>query len=169
MAKERKPWQQYTRAKWPGWLKTLLLKWWAAGALLFFIGWGLPIGLSSMYLALLLGVVGGVFTDLIGNNILRVAVRNNESEPYMMWPQGGAGGLVLNVLHSVLIAYLIMLTYTAVNVILIGLLGLEATAVPLGVEPILFGLLYLGFDMLLILIKRRVQALAAEEKAKKSA
>lgn len=160
MAKNQKPWRQYTRGHWPAWLKAVLLKWWAAGAVLFFVGWGLPWNLNAIDLAVLLGVVMGVFTDLILNNILRVfAHGQGECDPYMMWGQGGVKSLVLNVLHSVLVMVLVVATYNIINAAIISLAGLEPTAVPFGVEPVFFGVIFLGYDMLLLLIKRRIKKL----------
>ena len=68
-------------------------------------------------------------------------------------PKKGFVSLPLNLLHAAVVLFLVYTAYNALNALLIGLLGLDPASVPLGVEPILFGLLYLGFDLLLIALK----------------
>lgn len=45
--------------------------------------------------------------------------------------------------------------YTVVNTVLVGPAE-NAETVPIGVEPVLFGLLYMGFDMLFIAVKNGI-------------
>ena len=86
-----------------------------------------------------------------------------------MHPRKGFWSLPLNVLHAGVIMFLVYTAYNALNRALIALRGLPGDAVPLGVEPILFGLLCLGFDMMLIGIKHGFQKIMADAKQKASA
>ena len=76
----------------------------------------------------------------------------------------------LNVLYAGVLLYCVFRTYYAINV----LIGVNANADPtqeqsmLGVEPILFGLFYLGFDMLFIIIKRTLKSIFRDAAAKAS-
>lgn len=61
----------------------------------------------------------------------------------------------INVLYSAVILFCVMQFYTVVNTVLVGPAE-NAETVPIGVEPVLFGLLYMGFDMLFIAVKNGI-------------
>ena len=151
------------------WVKLLAIKWWFAAAVCFFFIWGLGTYVASMLdLLVITGVALGFVTDLLTNNVLRfIAPTKGANDRWMMYPKKGYISLPLNLVHAGLVLFLVYTAYNALNALIISLGGLEATAVPLGVEPILFGLLYLGFDMLLITLKHVAQNMLrdAERKA----
>ena len=138
-----------------GWVKLLLVKWWFAAAVCFFFIWGLGNYIPHLLdLLVVTGVALGFVTDLLTNPVLRfVAPEKGANDRWMMYPKKGFISLPLNVLHSGVILFLVYTVYNALNGLLISMQGMEETAVPLGVEPILFGLLYLGFDLMLIALK----------------
>ena len=59
-----------------------------------------------------------------------------------------------------------MATYQGLNRLLISLTGAAADSVPLGVEPILFGALAMGWDFLWIGIRRTAGKILADAKSK---
>ena len=137
------------------WVKLLLIKWWFAAMVCFFFIWGLGTMVRSMLdLLVITAVALGFVTDLLTNNVLRfVEKQKGANDRWMMYPRKGFSSLPLNLLHAGVILFLVYTVYNALNGALIALNGLEADAVPLGVEPILFGLLCLGADMMLIGLK----------------
>ena len=141
------------------WVKLLMVKWWFAAAMCFFFLWGLGTYVRNLPdLLLITGVALGFVTDLLTNNVLRfVAPVKGANDRWMMYPRKGFISLPMNVLHAGVVLFLVYTAYNALNRLLISIQGLEADAVPLGVEPILFGLIYLGFDMLLITLKHTGQ------------
>ena len=153
------------------WVKLLLVKWWFAAAVCFFFIWGLapfvPNVLDQLVIA---GLALGFVTDLLTNNVLRfLAKRKGGNDRWMMFPRKGFWSLPLNVLYAGVIMFLVYTAYNVLNRALIALNGLPGDAVPLGVGPILFGLLCLGFDLMLIGMKHGFQKIIAEAQLKAGA
>ena len=153
------------------WVKLLLVKWWFAAAVCFFFIWGLapfvPNVLDQLVIA---GLALGFVTDLLTNNVLRfLAKRKGGNDRWMMFPRKGFWSLPLNVLYAGVIMFLVYTAYNVLNQALIALNGLPGDAVPLGVGPILFGLLCLGFDLMLIGMKHGFQKIIAEAQRKAGA
>ena len=153
------------------WVKLLLVKWWFAAAVCFFFIWGLapfvPNVLDQLVIA---GLALGFVTDLLTNNVLRfLAKRKGGNDRWMMFPRKGFWSLPFNVLYAGVIMFLVYTAYNVLNRALIALNGLPGDAVPLGVGPILFGLLCLGFDLMLIGMKHGFQKIIAEAQRKAGA
>ena len=158
MAKQQKPWKQYTKGGWPAWVKTLLLKWWAAGAIMFFVGWGITISMADQLdMAILMGLASGIFTDLIINTIIELFEREkNECDHLIMWRRNKLSSLLLNILHGIIVSLLVAYSYQFINIALISVLKADPDKVIFPVEPIFFGLMYLGYDLLIITIKQKL-------------
>lgn len=141
--------------RFPEWLKIVVIKAWFAGAVCFFIFWGLGIYVTAMLdMLLIIGIALGFVTDLLTNNALRfIEKRAGENDRWMMFPRKSYVSLVLNILYSFLILYCVYSFYGIVNTAIVSFTG-QTDAVPLGVEPLLFGLLCVGFDLLFIGAKR---------------
>ena len=144
-------------------VKVILLKWWFAGACCFFFYWGLGTAIPSQEnLLLILGAGLGFVTDLLVNRILRYyASPDGANDRWMMVTGKGFRTLPLNLLYAYWLLFLTVLTYNAVNAAVIAAGGLQDT-VPVGVEPILFGLIVTGWDMLFLAMKRVVRSIAAD-------
>lgn len=137
------------------WLKISLIKAWFAGAVCFFFLWGLGNYVSHQLDRLfILGLALGFVTDLLTNNLLRFMEKTpGANARWMMFPKKGFVSLPLNVLYAFAVLACVVTTYNVLNIALIALSGAPADSVPLGVEPILFGLLTLGWDTLFIRMK----------------
>ena len=153
---ELKKYRSGSKIKLPTQFKLLFVKFWFPAAVCFFFLWGLGAYVSStLDLLVITGLALGTVTDLLTNNVLRfVARQNGANDKYMMVPRKGFASLPLNILHSGAVLFLVFTAYNAINRALISFTGAAEDAVPLGVEPILFGLFYLAFDSLLIGAKR---------------
>lgn len=139
------------------WVKILFIKFWFAGAVCFFFIWGLGGFLADeLDLLLVTGFALGVVTDLLTNPVLRFFEKTKgENARWMMVTRKTYSGLFLNILYGFVVLALIYILYNVINLAAAGLTGVTDRVV-LGVEPVLFGVFYLGFDLLLIKIKHLV-------------
>lgn len=147
------------------WVKAVLLKIWFAGIVCYFILWGLgPYLLNQWDMLLVVGVALGVVTDLITNNVFRfIAKPAGANDRFMMFPKKAFWTLPLNLVYALVLLALVVMTYNGVNTLLAGPEGKTA----LGVEPILFGVFTMGWDMLFIGCKHMAKNMLND--AKKSA
>lgn len=138
----------------PMWLKAVVLKAWFAGAVCFFIFWGLGLYLQNMLdMLLVFGIALGMVTDLLVNSIFRFsATVPGENDRWMMFPKRGMAAFFLNLLYAFVLLICVYSLYQGINTVLTSISG-QPDSVPLGVEPILFGLFYMGFDLLFVGMK----------------
>ncbi len=147
------------------WIKVLLIKFWFNGAVCFFFFWGLGNYLADLLDQLfVLGVAMGVLTDLMVNNILRFyAKTEGENDRWMMFPKKGFASFPLNILYSFVVLFFVYTLYNVINLVIVRFTG-AVDSVPLGVEPILFGLFYLAFDLLFLSLKHLFQRILEDAK-----
>lgn len=147
------------------WVKAVLIKWWFAGAVCFFFFWGLGMLIPSMENQLIiLGAGLGMVTDLLTNNIFRYyAKRPGANDRWIMVRKKGVPGLALNLVYAFVLLGLVVMTYQIINGIAVSITGAKDT-VPVGVEPILFGLLAMGWDMALLGARRVMKRVVDDAK-----
>lgn len=150
----------------PLWLKMLFIKFWFYGAVCFFFLWGLGTYISSMLdMLFVTGVALGMVMDLLMNNALRFVEPNpGDSDRWIMIRPKGVRSFVLNIVYACVILGCVFLFYNLINYAIITVTGAEDT-IPIGVEPLLFGCVCLGFDMLFIGIKRLIVGILRDAKA----
>lgn len=136
----------------PSWLKIVFIKFWFSGAMCYFFLWGLGIYLGGFDLMLVLAIGLGVATDLMVNHLLHnFEPEKGAYDKWMMVTARKFYSFFLNILYAGVILFCVIQTYVAINTLITG--DAQSESVPLGVEPLLFGLFYMGFDMLFITIK----------------
>lgn len=142
------------RMKVADWVKILFIKFWFAGAVCFFFIWGLGGFLADeLDLLVVTGMALGTVTDLMTNPVLRFFEKvEGENRRWMMVSRKTYAGLFLNILYAYVVLFLVYALYNVINLAAARLTG-AADQVLLGVEPVLFGLFCLGFDLLLIQVK----------------
>ena len=146
--------------KTPDVLKLLLIKVWFAGAVCYFFLWGLGgiLG-NTLDMLFVLGGALGMVTDLLTNNVIRfVEKEKGANDGWMMVPGKGTGSMILNVLYHVLVVICVYMLYNLINLGINTITG-DMDAVPLGVEPILFGVFCTAFDVLFLSIKQLIKKL----------
>ena len=150
----------------PMWLKVIGIKTWFAGAVCFFILWGLGNYISArLDMLFAVAVVYGMVTDLLVNNVIRFLEKTpGEHDKWMIFPQKGMASFALNILMSFVIVFCVYMTYNLANYAIMSITG-DFNTIPIGVEPILFGLLCMGYDMLLIGFKTMLLGLVRDAKA----
>ena len=153
------------KKKLPAWLKVIIIKFWFAGAVYFFVGWGLFLNtIDQLDLTLAIGLVLGAITDLMVNRIFRSMEQGgNEYSIYMMFPKKNFANFLFNVLYGIILAFAVAYTYHFINVAAIHIKRLPETSVVLGAEPILFGVFCMAYDMLFLLIKRLLKKRGTEK------
>lgn len=156
-------------SKIPVWVKALFLKYWFAGAVYFFIGFGLGSYLTdSEAMIIVLGGVMGLTTDVLLNNIFMHFQSDKEYNSFMMVPVKKFWTLFINLIYAVIVVLCVVFTYNIINKWIIASQGLPATDNPLPVEPLLFGLFYLAYDMAFIGIKNLIVYLARKASGHKT-
>ncbi len=141
----------------PTWVKILFVKFWFGGAICYFFLWGLGMYLQKLDLMVVISIGLGVCTDLMVNHLLRfLEPEKGDYDKWIMVTVRKFWSIFLNVLYSAVLLFFIVQTYEVVNTLIMGGPATTAESVPVGAEPILFGLLYMGYDMLFIFIKNMV-------------
>lgn len=138
-------------------VKILFLKAWFAGAVCFFILWGLGIYLgNNLDMLFALGIVLGMVTDLLVNSVIRFMEKTpGENDGWMLFPKKGLGSFFLNILFGLVTIFCVYMIYNGINALFSLVFG-TTDHIYLGVEPILFGVFCMGIDMLFIQIKRLI-------------
>lgn len=156
--KELRAYRSGPKIKAADWVKMLFIKAWFAGAVCFFFVWGLGSYLADeLDVLAVTGLALGVVTDLLTNPALRFFEKTRgENARWMMVTGKGLSSLFLNVLHAYAVLLLVYALYNVINLAAVRLTGVPDRVV-LGVEPVLFGLFCLGFDLLLIQIKHFIR------------
>ena len=146
--------------KTPDALKLSLIKVWFAGAVCYFFLWGLgPYLGNSLDMLFVLGIALGMVTDLLTNNVIRFVEKEvGANDKWMMVPGKKTGSMLLNSVYFLLVVVCVYMLYNLINLGINTITG-DMDAVPLGVEPILFGVFCTVFDVLFISIKHLVKGL----------
>ena len=154
----------------PPCVKAIFIKWWFAGAVCFFIMWG--IGLKDIDAVLLVGVVLGVIVDVLVNPIFRMMESDRkEYNNFMMFPFPFKAfwTFFTNIIYYVVIALMINFCYFGVNQLLNLIYGTlqEEYHIYVAVEPLLFGVFCTVADMAFIGIKDLIVYLVKRNKKNK--
>ena len=145
--------------------KALFVKFWFSGVVCYFFIWGLRMYIPSTLDLFAVTAVGmGFVKDILENNLLRfIANPPSSNDKWMMFPKKGYMSLVFNVLYAILVTVCVWFTYQGIN--WIGTSGANDRVI-FGVEPIFFGLIYLGFELLFLWMKRMGGKIVADAKKK---
>ncbi len=143
----------------------LFNKAWFAGAVCYFILWGLGPYIGNLLdMLFVLGVCLGMVTDLLTNNVLRFIEKSpGANEKYLVVTKRGVVGFFLNLVVSGFVITMVFFTYSLINQFFVTVTD-DPSNVLLGVEPILFGLMCMGYDMLLVGIRRLFGSMVADAK-----
>ncbi len=145
-------------------IKVLLMKWWGYGAVCFFTFWGLgmyvPDQLDMLFVS---SMIMGMGTNLILNHFIRgMEKTKNQSRKWIMVQVPGVPGMILDVLYAMLLMMMVTVIYYMINTVLHSF----SDSMLLGVEPVLFGLFYLGCDRLCLLIKHTLIQIVSDARRK---
>lgn len=149
----------------PETVKILFIKAWFPGAVCFFILWGLGIYVNSMLdMLFILGVVLGIVTDLLTNNVIRFMEKTpGANDKWLLMTRKGMLTFFLHILYGLFIIVCVYMLYNLINLAIVSVTGRTDT-IPLGVEPVLFGVFCMGIDMLFVTVKRTMQKILRDAK-----
>lgn len=155
-------------AKIPYQIKALAIKWWFVSACYFFIGWGLGMFIQDSFaLPLILGIVIGIVTDLLINNAFRfIQSSDKEYSNFMLIPKKAFWTFFVYIVYATIIVFFVVYTYDGINRLAISVGWATEEKVFLGVEPILFGVFYTIYDMIIIGIKNLIVYAVKHKKIK---
>jgi len=138
----------------PAPVKALFIKFWFNGAVCYFIFWGLGLNISStLDMIFVLAVVLGIITDLMVNNIVRfIETIPRENEKWLMFPKKKFWTFFANIIYAFIVLFCVIQAYEIIAVFY--------------VEPILFGLFYMGFDLLFVGMKNLLFKIIEDAKNK---
>lgn len=147
----------------PETVKILFIKAWFAGAVCFFFIWGLGTYIYSMIdMLFIVGVVMGMVTDLLVNNVIRFIEQTpGANDRWLMFQKKGFMSFFFNIIYSFLIIFCVYELYIFINTVITTFTGNPDT-VPLGVEPILFGVFWMAFDVLFVGIKNMFKRIVSD-------
>ena len=139
----------------PNTVKCLLIKWWFAGAFCFFFLWGLGTVLEGWDLIFVFGAALGALTDLLTNNVLKFLEDSERAnDKFMMVTLRKFWSLFINIPYGFLLLAFVYMTYAVLALIFTKIPAMSDMV--FGVGPILFGIFYVAYDQLLILIKNTI-------------
>lgn len=148
-------------------VKVILLKAWFAGAVCYFILWGLGMYIYSLIdMLFIMGIVLGMVTDLLTNNVIRfIEATPGENNKWLMFPnQKGMVSFFLNLVYALVLVACVYFLYSGINLMIVAIIG-NADTVPLGVEPVLYGVFYMGFDLLFVGCKNLLKQIILDAQA----
>ncbi len=143
----------------------LFNKAWFAGAVCYFILWGLSPYMGNLVdMLFVLGVSLGMVTDLLTNNVIRFIEKTpGANEKYLAVTKRGVIGFFLNLVVSMVIILCVFFTYSFINRFVVSITD-DPNNLFLGVEPILFGLMCMGYDLLFVGARRLLGSIVADAK-----
>lgn len=147
----------------PNTVKVLFLKAWFAGAVCYFILWGLGMYIYSLIdMLFIMGIVLGMVTDLMTNNVIRfIETTPGENNKWLMVSMKGMVSFFLNLVYAMVLVICVYFLYSGINLTIVAIIG-NADTVPLGVEPVLYGVFYMGFDLLFVGCKNLIKRIWAD-------
>lgn len=152
----------------PTWIKALFVKFWFAGAVCYFIVWGINIG-DTLDSLVLTGIVLGLVVEMLVNPAFRFMETDaKEYNAYMMFPFPFKAywTFFTNIIYYVVVLICVNYLYYGLNVMILNITGSEST-IAVGVEPLLFATFTVIVDMAFIGIKDLIVYLVKKHKNNK--
>lgn len=137
-----------------------LMRWWAVGAVYFFIGWGTRLGsyTHSIDFILMLGIAIGLFNSYVVDTAVRMLYNRGPQVGYLDKTIMMKVSLRLqSVVLSTFIVFIVSMIYININKAAIVLFDLDPERVFLPGEPILFAVFYMIAYTLIDQIVQRVK------------
>lgn len=135
----------------------LIIRWWVAGAIYFFVGWGTGLGNKNNLIDLVffLGLSLGLVNSFVLNPVLNKMFNLKTSKNYMdISIADKVKTRLTEILHAMFIVVIMFYCYGYINRSLIQIYNLSPESVPFPGEPITFGILYVILYVLMEKLKR---------------
>ena len=113
-----------------------------------------------------MGIVLGLVTDLLTNNVIRfIESVPGENDKWLLFPKSGMVSFFLNLVYALVLVVCVYAFYGFINKTIIAITG-NMDTVPLGVEPVVYGLFTMGFDLLFVSIRNLMKQIITDAKNK---
>lgn len=153
----------------PDWIKAIFVKFWFNGAVCFFIFWGLGMLIFGLDMLVVMGIVLGMVNDLLVNNVFHFfAITPGSNNKWMMFPKRKFWTFFANIIYSTIVLFIVVWIYSIINIVYNAIMG-TTNQIGLGVEPVLFGLMYMAVDMLFVGMKNLIIRIVSDAKEKANA
>lgn len=137
-------------SKIPFMIQVMIIKWWAGGALFYYIGLGLNIKGYDLIVAF--GVLAGVMNDYIVNRVIKWLTYSRKLTDVIFIPYFNFKSLFLNIFYGLSLSVSIFGMYSLLNM-LFRLMTDTIQFIP--IEPLLFGFLFFITDFMFLSIKKK--------------
>lgn len=135
----------------------LIIRWWVAGAIYFFIGWGTGLGNKTDLLDFIffLGLAIGLINSFILNPILNKMFNLKSSKKYLeIGVMQKIKSRLFEIIKAMIIVMMMVYVYAFINISLINTFNLPSESIPLPGEPITFGIIYV---VLFVIIEKLIE------------
>lgn len=142
--------------RFPEFLKMLGIKFWFAGAVYYFVGFGLGIT-NLLDQIVIIGIALGIVTDLLTNNVIRfLEATPGANDKWMLFSRKSYASFVFNMLYGIFTVICVAGVYWVLEWIADTITG-KPEIIHVGTEPVFFGLFCALLDLLLIGFKNLIQ------------
>lgn len=155
----------------PVWLKAIFIKFWFAGAVCYFVMFGLSLYFAADDLFIISGLILGILVDFIINPIFRMLESDDkEYNRYMMFPFPVKvfWTFLTNIIYYIFVMFVVSYAYTGLNMLINLINGAPDHHIAVGVEPLLCGIFAVIVDMAFIGLKDLLVWLIRKNKRKKA-
>ena len=116
-----------------------------------------------------MGIVLGMVNDLLVNNVFHFfAITPGSNNKWMMFPKRKFWTFFANIIYSTIVLFIVVWIYSIINIAYNAIMG-TTNQIGLGVEPVLFGLMYMAVDMLFVGMKNLIIRIISDAKEKANA
>lgn len=141
----------------PNWLKVGFIKFWFPGAVYFFMIMGLGLW-DPLDQIVILGIVQGMVTDLLTNNMIRfIAEADGSNDRCLMFSKKRYMTFFFNILYAMVLCTMVLVAYAGLDQLIRLISG--SPEFKFSGEPVGFGLLYMLCDTALVFVKNFVAGL----------
>ena len=139
----------------PELLKITLIKLWFAGAVYFFIGFGLGIT-NLLDQVVIMGVVLGMVTDLLTNNVIRFLEETpGANDKWLLFSKKSYASFFFNMIYGIVLLVGVAGVYWLLEWIA-DVITSDPDTLHVGTEPVFFGVFCAVLDMLLVTLKNLI-------------
>jgi len=140
-------------------IRVNVVKWWCYAACYYLVGFGMPQLMYSVIDTMFtLGLVMGLVSALVIAFIVRgICVKEEVYNKYLAIKNNGPIRIIQHVLYSWILVTMVTMTYQIINTAIIAVMNLETGVITLAVEPIIFGVFVVIYDILFIKVIDRLK------------
>ena len=139
----------------PQLLKMALIKLWFAGAVYYFIGFGLGIT-NLLDQVIIMGVVLGMVTDLLTNNVIRFLEETpGANDKWLLFSKKSYFSFFFNMIYGIVLLVGVAGVYWVLEWI-VDVITSDPDTLHIGTEPVFFGVFCALLDMLLVTLKNLI-------------